>query len=196
MPHPLRSVAVFCGSRFGADPAHTLAARELGTGLARQGLKLVYGGGGVGLMGEVASAALAAGGEVHGIIPDFLLRAERPPPSGMTALEVVPSMHIRKTRMFELSDGFIALSGGLGTLDELVEILTWRQLGLHDKPVVLIDHDGYWQPLLSLVDHVIAKGFARAESRHLFSVVSSVDEVHPALDHAPDRRTGARPERL
>ena len=185
MPHPLRSVAVFCGSRFGADPAHTLAARELGTGLARQGLKLVYGGGGVGLMGEVASAALAAGGEVHGIIPDFLLRAERPPPSGMTALEVVPSMHIRKTRMFELSDGFIALSGGLGTLDELVEILTWRQLGLHDKPVVALDIAGWAQPFVAMVEAMIAQGFVAESGRRLFQVAADVPACLALLRAAP-----------
>ena len=185
MPHPLRSVAVFCGSRFGADPAHTLAARELGTGLARQGLKLVYGGGGVGLLGEVASAALAAGGEVHGIIPDFLLRAERPPPSGMTALEVVPSMHIRKTRMFELSDGFIALSGGLGTLDELVEILTWRQLGLHDKPVVALDIAGWAQPFVAMVEAMIAQGFVAESGRRLFQVAADVPACLALLRAAP-----------
>jgi uncharacterized protein (TIGR00730 family) len=185
MPHPLRSVAVFCGSRFGTDPAHTEAARALGTGLARQGLKLVYGGGGVGLMGEIASAALAAGGEVHGIIPDFLLRAERPPPSGMTALEVVPSMHARKTRMFELSDGFIALSGGLGTLDELVEILTWRQLGLHDKPVVALDIAGWAQPFVALVEAMIGQGFVAESGRRLFQVAPTVPECLALLHAAP-----------
>ncbi len=184
MPHPLRSVAVFCGSRFGADPAHAAAARALGQGLATAGIRLVYGGGGVGLMGEVAGAALAEGGQVHGIIPDFLLRAERPPPSGM-ALEVVPSMHARKTRMFELSDGFIALSGGLGTLDELVEILTWRQLGLHDKPVVVLDIGGWAQPFLAMVEAMIGQGFVAESGRRLFQVAADVPACLELLRQAP-----------
>jgi uncharacterized protein (TIGR00730 family) len=196
MPHPLRSVAVFCGSRFGADPAHAEAARALGTGLAEQGLRLVYGGGGVGLMGEVAGAALAAGGQVHGVIPDFLLRAERPPPGGLTALEVVPSMHARKTRMFELSDGFIALSGGLGTLDELVEILTWRQLGLHDKPVVALDIAGWAQPFLALVEAMIGQGFVAASSRRLFQVAPTVEDCLALLRHAPQPDSSAPAARL
>ncbi len=196
MPHPLRSVAVFCGSRFGADPAHAEAARALGAGLARQGVKLVYGGGGVGLMGEVASATLAAGGQVHGIIPDFLLRAERPPPGGLTALEVVPSMHARKTRMFELSDGFIALSGGLGTLDELVEILTWRQLGLHDKPVVALDIAGWAQPFVALVEAMIAQDFVAASGRRLFQLAADVPACLEILRHAPLPASAAAADRL
>ena len=196
MPHPLRSVAVFCGSRFGADPAHAQAARALGTGLARQGVKLVYGGGGVGLMGEVANAALAAGGEVHGIIPNFLLSAERPPPGGLTAMEVVPSMHVRKTRMFELSDGFIALSGGLGTLDELVEILTWRQLGLHDKPVVALDIAGWAQPFVALVEAMIGQGFVTESGRRLFQVAPDVPACLELLRHAPLPDTSAPASRL
>ena len=196
MTHPLRSVAVFCGSRAGTDPAHAAAARALGAGLARQGVRLVYGGGGVGLMGEVAKAALAAGGEVHGVIPDFLLHAERPPPSGMTALEVVPSMHARKTRMFELSDGFVALSGGLGTLDEMVEILTWRQLGLHDKPVVAVDTNGWAQPFLALVEDMIRQGFVSEGGRRLFQVAATVDEALALLRAAPLPDSAAPAARL
>jgi len=192
---PVSSLCVFCGSSTPPDGSIIEAADRLGRLTAAAGRRLVYGGGGIGLMGTVARAAVAAGGRVTGVIPAFLLAFE----VGLTEgaeLEVVDSMHARKTRMFDLSDAFVALPGGLGTLDEVIEIVTWRQLRLHDKPIILIDHDGYWQPLLSLIDHVIDKGFARAESRQLFSVVSSVDEVHPALDRAPDRRIGARPERL
>jgi uncharacterized protein (TIGR00730 family) len=192
---PVSSLCVFCGSSLPADRSIIEAADRLGRLTAGAGRRLVYGGGGIGLMGTVARAAVAAGGAVTGVIPAFLLAFEVGLTEGAT-LEVVDSMHARKTRMFELSDAFVALPGGLGTLDEVIEIITWRQLGLHDKPIVLIDHAGYWQPLLDLVDHVIAKGFAKADSRHLFSVVSSVDEVHPALDQAPERRIGARPERL
>ncbi len=177
MPHPLRSVAVFCGSQSGTSPAHAAAARALGAGLAAEGLALVYGGGGVGLMGAVAQAALAAGGAVHGIIPSFLLRAERPPPGGLTSLEEVPSMHIRKTRMFEMADAFIALSGGLGTLDELVEIITWRQLGLHDKPVLLLDIEGWAQPFVALVQAMTQQGFVYGAGRQLFQVAPGVEDA-------------------
>ncbi len=196
MSHPLRSVAVFCGSRTGHGTAHVAAARALGTGLARQGLRLVYGGGGVGLMGEVAKAALAAGGEVHGVIPGFLLHAERPPPSGMTTLEVVPSMHARKTRMFELSDAFVALSGGLGTIDELVEILTWRQLGLHDKPVLALDIEGWAQPFMALVEAMIRQGFVSESGRRLFQLAGTVEQALALLRAAPLPDSAAPAARL
>jgi uncharacterized protein (TIGR00730 family) len=171
------------------------AADRLGRLTARAGRRLVYGGGGIGLMGTVARAAIAEGGEVIGIIPAFLQAREIGLAEG-GVLEVVESMHERKTRMFELADAFAVLPGGLGTLDETIEIITWRQLGQHDKPVVLIDHKGYWGPLLDLIDHVVAQGFARPDSRRLFSVVSSVDEVHRELDRAHGAEVGTRTERL
>ena len=173
MVDPIRSVAVFCGSRHGSDPAHAAAARALGTGLAEAGLTLVYGGGGVGLMGVVAEAAIAAGGRVHGVIPEFLTRIERIYPA-VAELEVTDSMHSRKTRMFELADAFIAIPGGLGTIDELVEIVTWRQLGLHDKPVLVLDEAGWAQPFVALVEALIAGGFVAPDSRGLFAVVPDV----------------------
>jgi predicted Rossmann-fold nucleotide-binding protein len=154
MADPIRSVAVFCGSRHGSDPAYAAAAQALGTVLAEAGMTLVYGGGGVGLMGVVAEAAIAAGGRVE--------------------LEVTGSMHSRKTRMFELADAFIAIPGGLGTIDELVEIVTWRQLGLHDKPVLVLDAAGWAQPFVALVEALIAGGFVAPESRGLFTVVPDV----------------------
>src|SRR4051812_14772503 len=156
MPPAIRSVAVYCGSRPGHDPAHAAAARALGAGLAQRGVRLVYGGGGIGLMGVVAEAALEAGGAVTGVIPEFLTRVERPYPK-LVELEVTTSMHSRKTRMFELSDAFVTLPGGLGTLDETVEVLTWRQLRLHAKPIIILDIGGWAQPLVALVEAMISQ---------------------------------------
>jgi uncharacterized protein (TIGR00730 family) len=191
----IRSVCVFCGSRPGHDPAHEAAARALGAGLAQQGMRLIYGGGGVGLMGAVARGAVAAGGEVQGVIPAFLLQAERAQLS-VTELEVTPSMHTRKTRMFELSDAFVTLSGGLGTLDETVEILTWRQLGLHDKPVVILDIDGWAQPFLALVESLIARGFVAEGHRRLYEVAPDVPAALAILRRAPPPDTSASAARL
>ena len=195
MPHTIRSVAVFCGTRPGTDPAHLAAAKALGAGLAAAGLRLVYGGGGVGLMGAVAEGAIAAGGEVHGVIPEFLTRVERPSPN-LATLEVTSSMHTRKTRMFELSDAFVTLSGGLGTLDETVEIITWRQLGLHDKPVIILDINGWAQPFLGVVDGMIEQGFVDASNRRLYAVAADVPAALALLKAAPLPDTAAPPERL
>lgn len=173
MTRPIRSVAVFCGSRTGHDPVHLATAREFGRGIARAGLGLVYGGGSIGLMGAVADAALAAGAQVHGVIPDFLTRIEKPH-EGLTTLEITGSMHERKARMFELADAFVTLSGGLGTLDETIEILTWRQLGLHDKPIVVLDAGGWSAPLVGLIEGVIGMGFAAERHRALFDVAPDV----------------------
>lgn len=184
MPSQIRSVAVFCGSRPGHDPAHDAAARALGAGLAAAGIRLIYGGGGVGLMGAVAAGALAAGGTVLGVIPAFLLHAERAHLTA-TELEVTPSMHTRKTRMFEMADAFVTLSGGLGTLDETVEILTWRQLGLHDKPVVILDINGWARPFVALVEALIAQGFVAEQHRQLFAVAPDVPAALAVLRAAP-----------
>jgi len=195
MPHPIRSVAVFCGTRPGYDPAHRLAAEALGAGLARAGMQLVYGGGSIGLMGVVAEAALAAGGKVTGVIPEFLTRIERVFPAA-AELEIATSMHSRKTRMFELADAFIALSGGLGTMDELVEIVTWKQLGLHDKPVLVLDIAGWAQPFLTLVDSLIEQGFVPADNRLLFEVAGSVEEALARLERASTPEGAAPATRL
>lgn len=195
MPSHIRSVAVFCGSRPGHDPSHEQAARALGAGLARAGIRLVYGGGGVGLMGAVAAGAIAAGGAVQGVIPAFLLHAERAHLSGC-ALEVTPSMHTRKTRMFEMADAFITLSGGLGTLDETVEILTWRQLGLHDKPVVILDINGWARPFIALIEALIAQGFVAEAHRRLYQVVPDVDSALALLRAAPQPEPSASASRL
>jgi uncharacterized protein (TIGR00730 family) len=160
----MQRVCVFCGSRKGGRAAFAEAARATGRALAARGLGLVYGGGGIGLMGELADAALAAGGEVVGIIPGAL-EAREVGHRGVTRLEVVPSMHARKARMAELSDAFIALPGGLGTLEELAEIVTWAVLGMHRKPVGVLDVDGYYRPLLAFLDHAVAEGFVSPEHR-------------------------------
>lgn len=151
------SVCVFCGSRPGHDPIHAVTARELGRLLALRGHRLVYGGGRVGLMGAVADAALQAGGEVVGVIPQFLL--DREVGHAGVRLEVVGTMHERKARMAELADAFLTLPGGLGTLEEVLEVMTWHQLGLHNKPIGFLDSDGYFPPLLKALDAVSAAGF-------------------------------------
>jgi uncharacterized protein (TIGR00730 family) len=137
----------------------------------------------------IADAVLKHGGEVHGVIPEFLDRIEVGH-SKLTSLDVVDSMHVRKAQMFEMSDAFVVLPGGLGTLDETIEIITWRQLGLHDKPILLVDHKGYWEPLLALIEHTVRRGFAGEETRKLFHVVSDVRDVLPALGHAATEATG------
>lgn len=161
---PFRTVCVYAGSNPGVDPAHAAAARALGTLLAQQGTGIVYGGGKTGLMGVLADAALAAGGEVVGIIPGGLDRREVAH-RGVSELVVVRSMHERKTLMAERADAFVALPGGLGTLEELVEAATWTQLGIHRKPVGLLDSAGYWTPFHAFLEHAVAAGFLRAENR-------------------------------
>ena len=160
----MRSVCVYCGSNAGSRPVYAERAMALGTRLAQQGLTLVYGGGNVGLMGIVADAALAAGGEVIGVIPEQLVGWEVAH-RGVTRLEVVANMHERKARMFDLSDAFVALPGGFGTLDEMFEMLTWRQLGIGDKPCAFLDVDGFYQPLLAMMERMVDEGFVHAAQR-------------------------------
>jgi uncharacterized protein (TIGR00730 family) len=154
-------VAVFLGSSMGARPEYVAATAAFGAGLASAGVGIVYGGASVGLMGVLADAALAAGGEVIGVIPGGLFAAEVAHP-GLTRLEIVGTMHERKATMAGMADGFAALPGGLGTLDELIEILTWQQLGLHGKPVALVDVGPFWDPVVSLVTELTAAGFVPA----------------------------------
>jgi uncharacterized protein (TIGR00730 family) len=162
----LRRVCVFTGSSPGAQPAYTEAAEALGRTLAERGLELVYGGAQVGLMGTVADAALASGGHVVGVLPEALVSKEVAH-TRLSKLHVVGSMHERKALMAELSDAFIALPGGLGTLEELAEVLTWAQLGLHSKPCALLDVAGYYSGLLSFLDHAVAERFVHPEHRSL-----------------------------
>ncbi|HTM70560.1 MAG TPA: TIGR00730 family Rossman fold protein [Luteimonas sp.] len=161
----MRSVCVYCGSNAGSRPLYAERAAALGARLAQEGLALVYGGGNVGLMGIVADAALAAGGEVVGVIPEQLVNWEVAH-RGVTRLEVVASMHERKARMFDLSGAFIALPGGFGTMDEMFEMLTWRQLGLGDKPCAFLDVDGFYAPLMAMMDRMVAERFLHAEQRN------------------------------
>lgn len=156
----MRSIAVFCGSSFGTRPAYAEAARETGKHLATQGITLVYGGGNCGLMGVLADATLEAGGRVTGVIPHSLVTREVAH-HGVTSLEVVETMHERKARMAELSDAFLVLPGGFGTFDEFCEILTWRQLGFHQKPLGLLNVERYWDPMLAMFQHASAEGFLR-----------------------------------
>src|ERR1051325_8659898 len=160
----MQRLCVFTGSSSGARAAYAEAARELGTLLARRGIGLVYGGARVGLMGAVADAVLAAGGEAIGVIPQALV-AKEVAHTGLTALHVVESMHARKAMMSDLSDGFIALPGGWGTLEELFEVLTWAQLGLHRKPTGLLNVDGYFDGLLAFLTHTVAEAFVRTDRK-------------------------------
>ncbi len=163
-PTTIRSICVYCGSNAGSRPAYTERAMALGQRLAGDGIALVYGGGNVGLMGVVADAALEAGGEVVGVIPEQLVGWEVAH-RGVTRLEVVANMHERKARMFDLADGFVALPGGFGTLDEMFEMLTWRQLGIGNKPCAFLDVDGFYAPLVSMMDRMVAERFLHADQR-------------------------------
>ena len=180
----IRSLCVYCGSSDRGSPVHHEAAQLLGEAMARAGIRLVYGGGRIGMMGRIADAVLQAGGEVIGIIPKFLEQVEVGH-SGVTQLMVTENMHDRKQKMAELSDAFLIMPGGLGTLDETFEILTWKQLGLHEKPVIVADIDGYWRHLVDLIDHMIAESYAKPENRALFQVIGSVNELLPALSAMP-----------
>ena len=160
----MRSVCVYCGSNAGSKPAYTERAIALGTRLAKENVQLVYGGGNVGLMGIVADAVLEAGGEVIGVIPEQLVNWEVAH-RGLTRLEVVANMHERKARMFDLADGFVALPGGFGTLDEMFEMLTWRQLGIGDKPCAFLDVDGFYSPLLAMMDRMVEERFLHPDQR-------------------------------
>ena len=177
----LRSICVFCGASPGASPIYQETAEALGRHLAESGIQLVYGGGAVGLMGMVANAALAAGGEVIGIIPQSLKDAEVGH-SGLTRLEVVDGMHARKARMAELSDAFIALPGGLGTLEELFEVWTWGQLGYHAKPLGLLDVNGFYDKLGGFLDHIVEEGFVRPQHRAMLLLAQQPDELLNDMD--------------
>jgi hypothetical protein len=182
------SICVYCGSRHGVRPAYAEAARVLGTAIGQRGWQLVYGGGKVGLMGEVADAVLAAGGTVVGVIPESLEKLEVGH-TGLTELHVVPTMHVRKQMMAERADAFIALPGGIGTLEELYEVWTWRQLKYHDNPIGLLDTAGYWQPLLRFMDHTVAEGFLSPAMR---DTVLVGDEPLALLDRVAAAALAAR----
>ena len=180
----MRRLCVFCGSNVGARPDYAAAAREFATAAVGRGLGIVYGGGNVGLMGVVADAAIAAGGEVIGVIPSAL-QAKELAHAGLSALHVVRSMHDRKALMADLSDGFVALPGGVGTLEELFEILTWAQLGIHAKPVGVLDTAGFFQPLLALLDHQVEERFLKPKHRALVHVAAEPQRLLDLLLMAP-----------
>jgi uncharacterized protein (TIGR00730 family) len=181
---PLRRVAVFCGSAFGNNPAFRSEATALGAAIAQAGLGLVYGGACRGLMGAVADAALAAGGEVIGVLPEALSGREIAH-NGLTSLELVSTMHERKARIHELSDAILALPGGYGTLDELLEAITWAQIGLHAKPCILINTLDYWNGLLAFLDTAVDAGFIEVRNRQLIRVAANAAEaIAFAINHA------------
>ena len=174
------SVCIYCGSGDGNNPAYVAAAASLGKALADNGIRLVYGGGSTGLMGAAASAALAAGGRVTGIIPQFLVDRERAH-HDVDDMIVTADMHERKWAMFENADAFVAMPGGIGTLEELIEILTWAQLGRHAKPVIIVDIGGFWQHLRALLDHMSAEGFIHSQAMLKPIFVDRAEDVLPAL---------------
>ena len=182
---PINAICVYCGSRTG-HPDHANLAKELGRIMAERGVDLVYGGGSVGLMGVIAREIKARGGRVVGVIPEHLNEVEIAYDEA-DALHVVQDMQTRKRIMFDLSDAFVALPGGLGTLDEILDVVTMAQLGMHQKPLVILNHEGYWDPFLAVIDHMIEGGFVESRARQLYVSVGQVEEVLPALD-------GWRPE--
>src|SRR5579862_2885973 len=173
---PISRVAVFCGSAFGNDPAFRTEATALGQAIARAGLVLVYGGACRGLMGAVADAALANAGEVIGVLPDEL-KGREIAHTGLSSLEIVPTMHNRKARIHELSDAFLVLPGGYGTFEELLEAITWAQIGIHAKPCILINTANYWRGLLTMLDTAVAAGFIERRNMGLFRVVESAEDA-------------------
>ena len=177
----LSSICVFCGSNPGANPAYLEAAEIVGRGLAQRGVRIVYGGAKLGMMGALAEAARGAGGEVTGIIPQGLFDREIGH-TGLDDLRVVSSMHERKALMAEISGAFIALPGGIGTLEELFEVYTWAQLGIHTKPLGLLDVAGYYQPLVAFLDHAVQERFLRPEMRTLLEVSDDLDDLLAALE--------------
>ncbi|WP_114770922.1 TIGR00730 family Rossman fold protein [Microvirga subterranea] len=184
----IKSICVYCGSGFGDDPVFAENAAALGRAMAEQGIRLVYGGGNVGLMGTVAQATLDHGGYVTGIIPEFLKSREKLLDAVQETI-VVPDMHTRKRLMFEKADAFVALPGGIGTLEELVEQMTWAQLGRHTKPILLLSTKGFWKPLLTLFAHMRDQGFIRQGLELNYLVAERVEEVIPMLE-ASARRIG------
>ena len=182
----IQSICVYCGSSSNVDQKYKDAAVKYGSIIGKEGKQLVYGGGRVGLMGLTADAVLENGGKVVGIIPEHIQSREIEH-TDLTELHIVDSMHVRKQMMVDRSDAFVVLAGGIGTLDETCEIITWRQLGIHDKPIVIVNIDGYWTPFLEMINHIIGEGFMRKEDADTFVVVDSVDEIQEVLEKAPQQ---------
>jgi uncharacterized protein (TIGR00730 family) len=201
-PRKIRKICVYCGSGPGTNPAFVAAAREFGTALAKNGIGLVYGGGAIGMMGELSRAVSGNNGEVNGIIPEFLMVREHALETTQ-GLIVTRDMHERKRRMFEMADAFVALPGGVGTLEEIVEQMTWAQLGRHKKPILLANIAGFWQPLIALLDHMKTMQFIRGELSFDLLVVDKAADILPVLEEAAaavseaeKEMTGADAEKL
>lgn len=190
----ITSICLFCGSKGAVDQAYRQAASDFGRLLGQQGITLVYGGGQVGLMGLAADACLAAGGRVIGVIPQHLHMREVEH-KGLSELHIVSDMHTRKRLMFERSDAFVVLPGGIGTLDELCEVLSWQTLGYHQKPILLLDIKGYWAPFVGALEHVIRQGFAGSELSGAYKVIEDLGAMLPTLAKMPEP-TASYPERL
>jgi uncharacterized protein (TIGR00730 family) len=180
---PIRSICAYCGSQPGRDPAYLAAGRDLGKSIAAHGLRLVYGGGTKGIMGSVASGVLSNGGQVTGIIPEFLvdMEATRHSLGQLDELIITTDMHERKHKMFERSDAFVTLPGGIGTLEEIVEIMTWAQLGRHRKPMVFANIGGFWDPMLELIDHMKRQGFIHNAGLVQPLVIDRIEDIVPAI---------------
>lgn len=178
--HQIRSVCVYCGSRVGDKNNYEILAADLGSSLADAELELVYGAGSIGLMGILARTALEGGGSVYGVIPKAL-DAHEITQNDLTELHITKDMHERKNKMYTRADAFVVLPGGLGSLDEFFETLTWAQLSLHKKPIYLLNHNGYWNPLIALIDHVIDEGFAGEDTHDLYEVVEDVSQLMTAF---------------
>lgn len=192
---PIQSICVYCGSQPGRDPSYLAAGRVLGKSIASHGLRLVYGGGTKGIMGAVAAGVLTHGGQVTGIIPEFLvdMEATRHSLGQLDELIVTEDMHARKHAMFERSDAFVTLPGGIGTLEEIVEIMTWGQLGRHEKPMVFANVGGFWNPMLDLIDHMREQGFIHRAHLVRPLVIDDVEEIVPTLlDHSEGRPPAIR----
>lgn len=179
-----RSLCVFCGAQNAVDPAHLQMGTQVGKAIAESGIRMVFGGGDCGMMGAVSTAAMDNGGEVIGVFPHHL-RTHEAEHKGITETIIVGSMHERKKLMFDLSDMFAILPGGFGTMDEMFEILTWRQIGLHEKPVFIFNHLGYWDPLLVMMEHIIEQRFARPINREFYQVFNTLEDLMHAVRTAP-----------
>ncbi|MDG1707846.1 MAG: TIGR00730 family Rossman fold protein [Emcibacteraceae bacterium] len=181
----INSICVYCGSRSGNKADFSELAVKVGEILGQNNIKLIYGGGNVGLMGIIASSVMDNGGQVHGIIPGHLDKSEVSH-DGISELTVVDNMHQRKRLMFDQSDAFLVLPGSIGTLDETIEVITWAQLKLHDKPIIILNHNNYWQPFLHLLNNIIENEFTTSETLKLFHVIESADQVLSLLESMPD----------
>ncbi len=185
---PGKKICVYCGASDDGPSSHRTAAKKFGQIMGQENRQLIYGGAIIGVMGALANAVLENNGQAIGVFPRNILTREKPHPD-LTQLHLVDSMHERKAKMADLADSFVILPGGLGTMDETFEILTWRQLGIHDLPIVLVNLDGYWDPFVTLIDKIIDQGYASSNDRELFTVVDHVDDILPRLGQLSDGST-------